>query len=81
MAGLSKRVRSLVRDDVASLSPYDPNFTPCRINLSANENTYDMPAKVRAHQRGHRGDAYQPLPRSDVQRAARPDCHLAWRAS
>ncbi len=48
MAGLSKRVRSLVRDDVASLSPYDPNFTPCRINLSANENTYDMPAKVRA---------------------------------
>ena len=48
MAGLSRRVRSLVRDDVAALSPYDPNFTPCRINLSANENTYGMPAKVRS---------------------------------
>ena len=47
MAGLSERVRSLVRADVASLSPYDPNFTPCEINLSANENTYGMPAEVR----------------------------------
>ena len=48
MAGLSSRVRRLVRDEVAALSPYDPNFTPCRINLSANENTYGMPPKVRA---------------------------------
>lgn len=48
MAGLSQRVRSRVRDDVAALSPYDPNFTPCKINLSANENTYDMPPRVRA---------------------------------
>ena len=47
MAGLSERVRSLVRADVASLSPYDPNFTPCEINLSANENTYGMPVEVR----------------------------------
>lgn len=48
MAGLSKRVLSLVRDDVAALSPYDPNFTPCQINLSANENTYGMPSEVRS---------------------------------
>ena len=48
MAGLSSRICALVRDDVAQLSPYDPNFTPCAINLSANENTYGMPASVRA---------------------------------
>ena len=48
MAGLSERVRALVRSDVASLEPYDPNFTPCKINLSANENTYGMPEAVRA---------------------------------
>ena len=48
MAGLSKRILSLVRDDVAALSPYAPNLTPCKINLSANENTYGMPPKVRA---------------------------------
>ena len=47
MAELSKRIRALVRDDVARLAPYDPNFTPCKINLSANENTYDMPSHVR----------------------------------
>ena len=47
MGGLSKRVLGRVRPDVANLSPYDPNFTPCRINLSANENTYGMPARVR----------------------------------
>ena len=48
MAGLSARIRSLVREDIARLAPYDPNFTPCDINLSANENTYGMPAQVRA---------------------------------
>lgn len=47
MGGLSERVRSLVRSDVAELSPYDPNFTPCEVNLSANENTYGMPEAVR----------------------------------
>lgn len=47
MAGLSKRIQGLVRDDVARLSPYDPGFTPCEVNLSANENTYGMPAHVR----------------------------------
>ncbi len=48
MAGLSKRIRARVREDVAALSPYDPNFTSCDINLSANENTYDMPESVRS---------------------------------
>jgi histidinol-phosphate aminotransferase len=48
MSGLSERVRSLVRADIARLEPYDPNFTPCAINLSANENTYGLPAGVRS---------------------------------
>lgn len=47
MGGLSKRMLARVRPEVAALSPYDPNFTPCKINLSANENTYDMPPRVR----------------------------------
>ena len=32
---------------MAGIEPYDPNFTPTRINLSANENTYPVPAGVR----------------------------------
>ena len=47
MSGLSRRIRSRVREEVAQLAPYDPNFTPCEINLSANENTYGMPHQVR----------------------------------
>ena len=45
--GLSPRVRALVRASVADLEPYDPGFTPVRINLSANENTHGMPEEVR----------------------------------
>ena len=37
---LSPWVQSLVRKEVASLEPYDPAFTPCDVNLSANENTW-----------------------------------------
>ena len=48
MARLSQRVRSLVQPYLAEIEPYDPNFTPCRVNLSANENTYPMPDGVRA---------------------------------
>lgn len=48
MAGLSRRVRSLVRPEIASLAPYDPDFAPCEVNLSANENSYGMPREVRA---------------------------------
>ena len=40
MAQLSDRVRALMQPHLASIEPYDPNFTPCRVNLSANENTY-----------------------------------------
>lgn len=48
MGALSRRIQERVREDVARLEPYDPNFTPCDINLSANENTYGMPEQVRA---------------------------------
>ena len=48
MAELSDRMRALVQPHLAGIEPYDPSFTPCRINLSANENTYPLPATVRA---------------------------------
>lgn len=48
MAQLSDRVKALVQPHFRTLEPYDPNFTPTRVNLSANENTYDVPAPVRA---------------------------------
>ena len=35
-----------VRPALAGFEPYDPAFTPCRINLSANENTHPLPASV-----------------------------------
>ena len=47
MAQLSDRMRALVQPHLAAIEPYDPNFTPTRINLSANENTYPLPAPVR----------------------------------
>ena len=47
MARLSDRVRALVQPYLADIEPYDPSFTPCRINLSANENTYPAPDGVR----------------------------------
>lgn len=48
MAQLSDRVKALVQPHLRTLEPYDPNFTPMRVNLSANENTYDVPAPARA---------------------------------
>lgn len=48
MAQLSDRVKALVQPHFRTLEPYDPNFTPTRVNLSANENTYDVPASARA---------------------------------
>ncbi len=48
MAELSERMKGLVQPYLAGIEPYDPNFTPTRINLSANENTYPLPAGVRA---------------------------------
>lgn len=47
MAELSPRMRSLVQPYLAGIEPYDPNFTPTRINLSANESTYPLPEGVR----------------------------------
>lgn len=40
-------MKELVQPYLAGIEPYDPNFTPTRINLSANENTYPVPAGVR----------------------------------
>ncbi|MEE1372221.1 MAG: histidinol-phosphate transaminase [Parolsenella sp.] len=48
MAQLSDRIKVLVQPHLRTLEPYDPNFTPTRVNLSANENTYDVPAPARA---------------------------------
>lgn len=48
MAQLSDRVKALVQPHLCTLEPYDPNFTPTRVNLSANENTYDVPEPARA---------------------------------
>lgn len=36
-----------VRPALVGFEPYDPAFTPCEVNLSANENTHPMPAVVR----------------------------------
>ena len=38
MAELTPRMKELVQPYLAGIEPYDPNFTPTRINLSANEN-------------------------------------------
>ncbi len=48
MAELTARMRALVQPHLAAIEPYDPAFSPCRINLSANENTYPLPPGVRA---------------------------------
>ena len=37
-----------VRPALAGFEPYDPAFTPCRINLSANENTHELPEEFLA---------------------------------
>lgn len=47
MAQLSSRMRTLVQPHLADIEPYDPAFAPCKINLSANENTYPLPEGVR----------------------------------
>lgn len=40
--------RGRVREALAAFEPYDPAFSPCRVNLSANENTHELPAAFRA---------------------------------
>ncbi|MBM6774890.1 histidinol-phosphate transaminase [Olsenella profusa] len=39
-------VTARLREALRSFEPYDPAFTPCRVNLSANENTHALPAEV-----------------------------------
>jgi histidinol-phosphate aminotransferase len=41
-----------MRPSAAALEPYDPAFSEVRVNLSANENTYGMPADVAARVEG-----------------------------
>ncbi len=36
-----------VRPALAGFEPYDPAFSPCKVNLSANENTHALPRAVR----------------------------------
>lgn len=48
MAQIPDTVRALMRPSAAELEPYDPAFTPVEVNLSANENSYGLPAEVRA---------------------------------
>uniref|UniRef100_UPI0025DBF613 aminotransferase class I/II-fold pyridoxal phosphate-dependent enzyme n=1 Tax=uncultured Slackia sp. TaxID=665903 RepID=UPI0025DBF613 len=47
MAQLSERMRALVQPHLAEIEPYDPAFTPCDNNLSANEYAYPLPEGVR----------------------------------
>ena len=35
-----------VRPALVSFEPYDPAFTPCEVNLSANENTHPLPVSA-----------------------------------
>ena len=48
MAEKNLGVAARLRPALAGFEPYDPAFTPCRVNLSANENTHPLPAGVRA---------------------------------
>ena len=48
MAKLSPRVARLVQAHLSSIEPYDPHFSPVRVNLSANENTHAWPDALRA---------------------------------
>lgn len=41
---VSDRLRPALR----GFEPYDPAFSPCRVNLSANENTHELPEELRA---------------------------------
>lgn len=47
-AGADLDVTARLRETLRSFEPYDPAFTPCRVNLSANENTHELPAEVRS---------------------------------
>ncbi len=42
----SQTISERVRPALAGFEPYDPAFSPCNINLSANENTHPLPATI-----------------------------------
>ena len=44
MAGLE--IQRRIRKALVGFDPYDPAFSPCAINLSANENTHPLPSEV-----------------------------------
>ena len=48
MAEKSLGVEERLRPALRGFEPYDPAFSPCRVNLSANENTHEMPAALRS---------------------------------
>ncbi len=45
---IPENVQTRMRAALVGFEPYDPAFTPSRVNLSANENTHPLPAGVRA---------------------------------
>ena len=47
MSSLSRRMKALVSPGLVDFEPYDPNFTFTKINLSANENTHEMPTSTK----------------------------------
>ncbi|MBQ6395798.1 MAG: histidinol-phosphate transaminase [Atopobiaceae bacterium] len=47
MSGLSQAARKYAAPRIRGLSPYDPAFIECDVNLSANENNYPLPKGIR----------------------------------
>lgn len=45
--GITDEVQARMRRALRGFEPYDPAFTPSRVNLSANENTHELPDGVR----------------------------------
>ena len=61
---ISDEFRKIMRPSAAELEPYDPGFSEVEVNLSANENTYGMPAEV--HEKVMEAVAQVPLNRYPV---------------
>lgn len=46
MDGTNLDAAARLRPCLRSFEPYDPAFSPCQVNLSANENTHELPDEV-----------------------------------